>query len=146
MPVPTATTEPSRFAQLRQAWPWVAAAAILSGGVTVVIMRILVAVPAQQPVRRLEHMLPRSLELASGAGTLVALSPDGHTLLYRARQNGVWRAYRRSLDELQAQPIAGTENLDPSPFLSADGRWLGFTIGSDVMKVSLSGGRPYANR
>jgi serine/threonine-protein kinase len=54
----------------------------------------------------------------------------------------VWRVYRRALDELQAQPIVGTENLNPNPFLSADGRWLGFIIGTDLMKVSLAGGRP----
>jgi eukaryotic-like serine/threonine-protein kinase len=118
------------------------AAVVLSAGVTGVVMRSVMAIPAQQPVRRFEHTLPRSFELTPGNGTLVALSPDGHTLVYRARQNGVWRAYRRALDELEAQPIAGTENLGPAPFLSADGQWVGFTIGSDLMKVSLAGGRP----
>jgi len=140
--VPATATEPSRLTALRRTWPWVAAAVVLSAGVTGVVMRRVMAAPAQQPVRRLEHMLPRSLELAAGSGSLVVLSPDGHTLIYRARENGVWRAYRRPLDELQAQPIAGTENLDQSPFLSADGRWVGFTIGSELMKVSLAGGRP----
>jgi serine/threonine protein kinase len=117
VPVPATGTEPSRLAALRQAWPWVAATVILSAGVTGVIMRSLTAAPAQQPLRRLEHLLARSLELPPGSGTLVALSPDGQTLIYRARQNGVWRAYRRALDELQAQPVAGTENLNSDPFL-----------------------------
>src|SRR5262245_32206513 len=142
VPAPAKATEPSRLTLLRRAWLWVAAAVVLSAGVTGVVMRSVMDFPAQQPVRRLEHMLPRSLELLPGSGTLVAVSPDGHTLVYRARQNGVWRAYRRALEELQAQPIAGTENLDQSPFLSADGRWVGFAIRSDLMKVSLTGGRP----
>ena len=142
VPVLATVTEPSRLTSLRQAWAWVAAAVVLSAGVTGIVIRTVTAVPPQQPVRRFEHMLPRSLELTPGNGTLVALSPDGHTLLYRARQNGVWRAYRRALDELQAQPIAGTENLNPDPFLSPDGRWVGFTISSDLMKISLTGGRP----
>jgi len=142
VPVPATATEPSRLTGLRQAWPWVAAAVVLSAGVTGVVMRGFMAVPAQQPVRRLEQSLPRSLELTPGNGTLLALSADGQTLVYRAHQNGVWRAYRRALDELQAQPIAGTENLAESPFLSADGRWVGFMIGSDLMKVSFTGGRP----
>src|SRR5262245_58504341 len=108
VPAPATATEPSRLTVLRQAWLWVAAAVVLTAGVTGVVMRSAIAVPAQQPVRRLEHTLPRSLELTPGNGTLLALSPDGHTLVYRARQNGVWRAYRRALDELQAQPVAGT--------------------------------------
>src|SRR5262249_15328939 len=33
-------------------------------------------------------------------------------------------------------------NLAQLPFLSADGRWVGFIMGSDLMKVSLAGGRP----
>src|SRR5215510_14669715 len=83
VPVPATAAEPSRLTRRRQAWPWVAAAVILSAGVTGVVMRSVMAVPAQQPVRRLEHTLPRSLELPPGSGMLVALSPDGHTLLYR---------------------------------------------------------------
>jgi serine/threonine protein kinase/Tol biopolymer transport system component len=142
VPASPKATQPSRLAVLRQAWPWMAAAVIVSAGVTTVVLRTLMNAPAQQPVRRLEHMLPRSLELLPGAGTLLALSPDGQTLIYRARQNGVWRAYRRALDELQAQPVAGTENLNSDAFVSADGRWVGFTLGSDLMKVSLVGGRP----
>ena len=140
--VPSSLAEPSRHTLLRQTWPWVAAAAIVAAAATGGVMRILMAMPAPQAVLRLEHMLPRSLELPPGAGTLIALSPDGHTLLYRARQNGVWRAYRRALDELQAQPVSGTEGLEPSPFLSADGRWVGFIVGRDLMKVPLTGGHP----
>jgi serine/threonine-protein kinase len=134
--------KPARLAGLGPVWPWIAAAVIVSAGITVVAMRSFLIAPAQQPVRRLEHMLAPSLELPPGSGTLLALSPDGRTLVYRARENGVWRAYRRALDELHAQPIAGTDNLDQSPFLSGDGQWVGFTMGSDLMKVSLSGGRP----
>src|SRR5262245_9973971 len=91
-PAPAKAPEPSRLPVLREAWLWVAAAVVLTAGVTGVVMRSITAVPAQQPLRRFEHTLPRSLELPPGAGTLVAVSPDGHTLVYRARENGVWRA------------------------------------------------------
>jgi serine/threonine protein kinase len=65
--VPMAThTETSRLAGLRHVWPWIAAAVIVSAGITVVAMRSLLVAPAQQPVRRLQHMLPPSVELPPG--------------------------------------------------------------------------------
>src|SRR5215475_4502695 len=58
VPVPATAAEPSRLTKLRQAWPWVAAAVILTAGVTGVVMRTAMA-PTERPVRRLEHTLPR---------------------------------------------------------------------------------------
>jgi hypothetical protein len=83
VPAPAALPEHSRSSALRQPWLWVAAAMILSAGVTGVVMRSLMAAPAQQPVRRLEHTLPRSLELPADSGTLVALSSPSLSLVGR---------------------------------------------------------------
>jgi len=95
-----------------------------------------------QPVRRFPITLPPSVELPPNSGTLVAISPDGQTLVYRVREDGVPRLYRRSLDQLEAVPIPGTEYAAFYPFFSPDGQWLGFRIGTTVMKVALAGGRP----
>jgi serine/threonine-protein kinase len=61
--------------------------------------------------------------------------------VYRARRNGVTRLYRRELDSLVAEPIAGTENAT-GPFFSPDGRWLGFDSDGVLKRVALSGGLP----
>ena len=70
----------------------------------------------------------------------LAVSADGQTLIFRATgPDGVYRLYRRPLAQFDAVPIAGTEGAwNPSP--SSDGRWLAFTTGSTLKRVSLSGG------
>jgi Tol biopolymer transport system component len=140
-----ATGDASGPAKARFVWMWLALTAIVTSGVTGLVVWSTVHAPAPPPVRRLQHMLPRTLELPVASGTLVALSPDGRTLVYRAREEGgVWRLYRRTLDVLDATPISGTEGSAQSPFFSPDGQWVGFTApGSNtLMKVPLAGGRP----
>jgi serine/threonine-protein kinase len=126
----------------RPAVKWIAAAAI---GVVMAGLgwfgRVSIEVEPQ-PVRRFPLTLPASVELPTGSGSLVAISPDGQTLVYRARESGVFRLYRRSLDQLDATPILGTENAVSEPFFSADGQWLGFRVEGTFMKAALAGGRP----
>ena len=49
--------------------------------------------------------------------------------------------YIHALDEIDAKPIAGTEWAQ-SLFFSPDGHWLGFSDGSKLKKVAVSGGAP----
>jgi serine/threonine-protein kinase len=72
---------------------------------------------------------------------MLAISPDGRTLVYRARKDGVIRLYRRSLDRLEAVPIAGTDN-GTGPFFSPDGRWLAFDSDGVLKRVATTGGVP----
>jgi serine/threonine-protein kinase len=75
-------------------------------------------------------------------GRTVALSPDGRTLVYAtADSTGRPRLFRRALDDLRQQPIAGTENAQ-QPFFSPDGRWLGFFDGTVLKKILVDGGTP----
>ena len=68
---------------------------------------------------------------------LVALSPDGTQLVYRADQ----QLYLRRLDQLEATAIPGTQEGDGrSPFISPDGEWIGFWAGGQLKKVAMSGG------
>jgi Tol biopolymer transport system component len=69
------------------------------------------------------------------------LSPNGSILIYVAEQAGVVRLYRRRMDELEPQPIPGTEG-GGQPFFSPDGRWLGFYADGQLKKVALTGGDP----
>jgi serine/threonine-protein kinase len=93
-------------------------------------------------VRRFPVTLSPAEQLSGGVGSLLALSPDGQTLVYLAVVDDVFRLYRRTLDELDTAPIPGTEDAAAHPFFSPDGRWVGFHSGPAVMKVALAGGRP----
>ena len=70
----------------------------------------------------------------------VAISPDGQRIAYVAQAED-HEIYVRSLDQLVASPIAGTEG-GTNPFLSPDGQWLGFFAGREIRKVRLDGGLP----
>jgi serine/threonine-protein kinase len=80
------------------------------------------------------------------AKSVIALSPDGRTLVFAGIQGGRRRLYRRALDrEEPATPIAGTEDAD-TPFFSPGGDWIGFRVGEpdkdpgEFRKVPLDGG------
>ena len=76
---------------------------------------------------------------------LVAISPDGSHIVYSA--NGGLTL--RPVDQLQGTPLAGTSEGDGgaipgarSPFFSPDGLWIGYHVGRQLRKVSISGGAP----
>jgi serine/threonine-protein kinase len=76
----------------------------------------------------------------------MALSPDGRFVVYSAApvkpELGLKpQLYMRSLDQLEAKPIAGTEG-GAFPFISPDGNWVGFHADGKLMKVSITGGTP----
>jgi serine/threonine protein kinase/Tol biopolymer transport system component len=96
--------------------------------------------PTPQLVSRLVVDLPPGQQLAGlDYGPAVALSPDGSHLAYVARQGGTQQLYLRAMDNLEANPIPGTEGA-VNLFFSPDGQWLGFFAGGKLKKVSVSGG------
>ena len=94
-----------------------------------------------QQVRRFPITLPQPDQLPAGVGTLLALSPDGETLVYLAQIDDRFQLVRRRLDEVESTPIAGTEGANAHHFFSPDGRWIGFYTGSRLMKMPVAGGR-----
>jgi serine/threonine-protein kinase len=92
---------------------------------------------------------PRALRaniLTSGAMPLVvqgndsdlAITPDGSHLVYRSSNQLAIRA----IDQLDPKALSGLGN-PRNPFISPDGRWVGFFDGSGALrKVELSGGPP----
>jgi serine/threonine-protein kinase len=95
---------------------------------------------ASQSVARVVMPLPSTapLEIETWRPAM-ALSPDGTHLVYVANHGGKRQLYLRQMDRLEATPIPGTEGAN-SPFFSPDGQSIGFIVGYDLKKVSVSGG------
>ncbi len=125
----------------RQALPWVAG--LMAGGVIAGVASWTVlrdgtgSQPA--PVTRFSIVLPDGELLPGATGTLVAVSPDGETLIYRSITNGTFRLHRRTMGQMEAAVI-GDENPGEAVFFSPDGQWLAFVVGTTLRKVPVSGG------
>jgi eukaryotic-like serine/threonine-protein kinase len=92
-------------------------------------------------VARFVVPLPTGDQPVTGFQPMAALSPDGRTIVYRARRNGVVQLFRRHLHALEPEPIPGTEN-GTAPFFSPDGRTLAFDSDGVLKRVSMAGGQP----
>ena len=73
--------------------------------------------------------------------TSIALTPDGRTLVIRALADITEQLFVRSLDKLEATPLAGTEGAD-SPFISPDGAWVAYRVGGELKRIPIAGGIP----
>ena len=116
----------------RRVGAWVAGAAI--GGLVIGITVWGLTRPGPRPVVWFTMSLPSVVSLRP---PMIAISPDGSTVIYA----GLDQLHRRDLDELGAQPIAGTE-FAQTPFFSPDARWVGFEVGGELRKVPLHEGLP----
>jgi len=68
-----------------------------------------------------------------------APAPDDSYVVYRGMVDGVHRLYLHDFESGKTRPLAATDG-GHQPFLSPDGRWIGFTRGGDLMKLRLAGG------
>ncbi|HLE81646.1 MAG TPA: hypothetical protein VJA25_10170, partial [Dehalococcoidia bacterium] len=120
----------------------------LVGGVILGVLAVLTLRPAPapetRPVSRFAVALPPDQQLQwQGSNThTFAVSPDGYHLVYLA-SGGDRRPqlYLRSMDSLEARPLAGTEGAQ-NPFFSPDSQWVGFYGAGQLKKVSTQGGAP----
>ena len=99
---------------------------------------------APKPVSRYSISLPDAqLAVAGNNYYRIAISPDGKRLVYvAASADGRRQLWMRSLDQLHARPLLGTDSA-ANPFFSPDGSRLGFlaTGRRAVLKVmSVDGG------
>ncbi|MGI8496329.1 MAG: protein kinase domain-containing protein [Gemmatimonadaceae bacterium] len=78
-----------------------------------------------------------SLAVAVTARSM-SFSPDGSQLAYLGARRP-YRIYLRSMDDLQARAIAGTEGA-AEPQISPDGHWVAFLNGGSLKKIPLAGG------
>ena len=88
---------------------------------------------------RFTWALPDALALDSPP----TISPDGQLVAFTARSGagGPTKLYVRSLSQLAAQPLSGTEGAK-QPFWSPDSGSIGYFAGSKLLKIALAGGAP----
>jgi serine/threonine protein kinase/Tol biopolymer transport system component len=73
--------------------------------------------------------------------TPMVFTPDGRSLIIQAARGGKPQLFLRSLDRPDARPIPGTEGAN-APFVSPDGKWIGFWAPEQIRKVPIEGGTP----
>src|SRR5262245_11373767 len=134
-----ARPETAGAAPRRAGWPTVAiaGAALVAGAVIAATAMLLLRHEPEPVVTRLEIATPPTPLPFSYQ---FALSPDGRALAYVAG-TVTRQLWVRRLDQVAAQPLAGTE-ASGWPFWSPDGRSLGFFADGKLKRVDLTGGAP----
>jgi serine/threonine protein kinase len=121
--------------RLRTMLPWLAA--ILGIIIVGIAIWLLKQPPPPEPrqVMRFEYDLPEGQQL-----TGLDLSPDGKQFVYSTTKG----IYVRSVNELIAKLIAGTEGPASQPFYSPDGKSIGYFTPNDnwLKKIAITGGAP----
>jgi serine/threonine-protein kinase len=125
----------------RRAIPFATTAVLVAAvavAATIAVMNSRPSPPAA--VTRFPFVLPDGQHFTNGARNLIALSPDGATIVYEA--NG--QLYLRSMGDMDARSIQGTGTSQnaAAPFFSPDGRWVGFQSRAEqrLKKIAITGG------
>jgi eukaryotic-like serine/threonine-protein kinase len=125
-----------RFLSLRAVWPVVAALALAFAAFQ------MLGRPGEPSgeIVQFDSPFPPGAEIVGGSPPL-AISPDGMSVVFAARQDGATRLFLRRLNESTTMPLPGTEGAH-TPFFSPDGRWVGYVGARTIEKVSIAGGSP----
>jgi hypothetical protein len=90
---------------------------------------------------RLAVPIAADQEVVVGQLPALAVSTDGRTLVYRARQGTTMRLFERSLEGGAAVPVPGSEDV-AGHTVSPDGRSVAFARGGQIFRAALGGGAP----
>ena len=133
----TATPVSASISSRALPWALFAAAAAALAALAVVHFR---EKPMVAETVRLEMPLPEKATMT--AADTFALSPDGRQVAFFAvGPDGVKRIWIRSMDSLEARPIAGSETYNNPPFFwSPDSRYIAFDGGGSLKKIGIFGG------
>ena len=125
--------------KMRERLAWAAAALFALIAMAFAIGFVLHTPKLSQPMR-LTAEIGADASLVATFGPAAILSPDGtHLAFVAAGPDQKRRIYVRSLDQLQATALSGTENSH-NHFFSPDGQWLGFFADGKLKKISVQGG------
>jgi eukaryotic-like serine/threonine-protein kinase len=128
----------------RMIWLGIAAVVGLASGAAAWALKP--APPVTPMVSRFEYALPDDQQFTRGGRHLFAISPDGARIAYVANR----QLYLRSLDQLDAQPVRGSEQDPLDPVFSPDGQWIAYfaapkegpTARFILRKIAAAGGSP----
>ena len=129
---------PVPLAQRAHRASWVVAALALVAFLAALVPAVLYfrrAAP-EPVVTRLDVVTPPTSDAFS-----FALSPDGRQLAFVANGEKGSQLWVRPLDQVRAQPLAGTEGAS-YPFWAPDGRAVGFFADGKLKRIDLTGGAP----
>ena len=129
---------PASVARRSSVLPWTLAAAFAALAIAAVASWRTGGEPARHVMRFTSQM---DLVLPNMRGAPFALSPDGARLVYTTAQTDTTVLNVRDLDQVEGRLIPGTEGAT-LPFLSPDGRHVGFITADKLKRVSLGGGAP----
>ncbi len=122
----------------RRALPLALAAAL--GAVTVGFLTWN-PLPQDAPVvTRFTYDLPDGTPFRIAGQTIMAFSADGRHFVYNTQAGG--GLYLRTMGELEARLILGTQEFLTSPFFSPDGESVGYVQGGELKRIAISGGAP----
>src|SRR5262245_44782183 len=94
------------------------------------LTRFTIVTPAAYPLR-----------MNQGSSRDIAISPDGTRIVYRigaATDRVDSQLVVRALSDVEVRPLAGAAGREP--FMSPDGRWIGFFTDVELRKVAIAGG------
>ena len=74
-------------------------------------------------------------------GVDFAVEPSGRAVVFKGEDGGNEILYRRDLDQVDPQPLLGTDG-GSDVFFSDDGRQIGFETRSELWTAALDGGTP----
>lgn len=99
------------------------------------ILNTVIKLPVDAP------LADSSVMQLGGGKPNIAISSDGALIVYAAKIGLSSALYKRLLNQEEAELIEGTEGAF-APFISPDGRWIGFFADNKLKKVSVDGGKP----
>jgi serine/threonine-protein kinase len=95
--------------------------------------------PEPRPVNRFSYVIPTDHVFRNVGRPVLAVSPDGRHFAYNTTRG----LFLRSMDQLDARLIPGTEEELRGPFFSADGQSIAYVaLGVQLKRITLSGGAP----
>ncbi len=115
------------------------AATVLAGAFSIALSVLHFSEPEPPfETRRFQIHEPEGVRFGMRAAEI---SPDGRHLAFIGVSEGTRRVWVRSLDSVEARPLAGTDGAQ-HPFWSPDSRFLGFFAAGQLMKIEVAGGPP----
>ena len=93
------------------------------------------------PLLHLALPIPASHEIVVGQLPALAVSGDGRTVVYRARQGGVMRLFEHRLTEAGPVVVPGSDDV-AGHALSPDGQSVAFVRNGQLFRSVLGGGEP----